>query len=168
MTKAPSESRRASNTILRSWGTSITGDVLSIGSSSDADGEGRQYRSYFPRATRYRTSEPEPYEGCDLVLDVRHMVAIPTASVDAIFCSGVLEHVDDVRAAVGECRRVLTPGGSFLVGVPFDQPVHRAPQDFWRFTEFGVRYLLKAFTIRELRTIGDPRHPSAYWAWAVK
>jgi SAM-dependent methyltransferase len=163
-----SANRHASNTILRAWGASIVGDVLSLGSSTDQDGEGGTYREYFPRATRYRTSEPEPYPGCDLVLDARHMPEIRTASIDCIFCSGVLEHVDDVRAAMGECRRVLAAGGAFLVGVPFDQPIHRAPQDFWRFTEFGVRHLLRAFTIRDLQAIGDPKHPAAYWAWAVK
>lgn len=163
-----SPARQESNAILKNWGATITGDVLSLGSSTDSDGDGQTYRSYFPNATRYRTSEPEPYLGCDLVLDARHMPEISTASIDCIFCSGVLEHVDDVRAAVGECRRVLKTGGSFLVGVPFDQPVHRAPQDFWRFTEYGVRYLLKAFQIRDLRTIGNPKHPSAYWVWAVK
>jgi SAM-dependent methyltransferase len=163
-----SPARQESNAILKAWGAAITGDVLSLGSSTDADGEGRTYRSYFPSASRYRTSEPSPYPGCDLVLDVRHMPDIPTASLDCVFCSGVLEHVDDVRSAVGECRRVLKAGGVFLAGVPFNQPVHRAPQDFWRFTEYGVRYLLAAFHIRELRTIGNPKHPSAYWVWAVK
>ena len=40
-------------------------------------------------------------------------------------------------------------GGTFLVGVPFAQPIHRAPQDFWRFTEYGIRYLLRAFAIEQ-------------------
>jgi SAM-dependent methyltransferase len=164
----PSDARRESNAILRDWCAPITGDVLSLGSSTDSDGEGRVYRDYFPLASRYRTSEPTTYPGCDLVVDIRHMPEIETASVDCVFCSGVLEHVGDVRAAVGECRRVLRAGGVFLVGVPFYQPVHRAPEDFWRFTEYGVRYLLSAFIIRDLRTIGDQKMPSAYWVQAVK
>lgn len=163
-----SPGRKESNAILRAWCSQITGDVLSIGSSTDQDGAGGRYRDYFTNATRYRTSEPKPRDGCDLVLDVRCMPQIDGASIDAVFCSGVLEHVDDVWAAVGECYRVLKRGGSFLVGVPFYQPVHRAPQDFWRFTEYGIRYLLKAFAIRNLRTIGDAKQPSAYWVWAVK
>ena len=166
--KGPSDARQASNAILRTWGATITGDVLSLGSSTDQDGSGQSYRSYFPRASRYRTSEPAPYPGCDLVVDVRHMPEIASDSLDCVFCSGVLEHVDDVVAAVSECHRVLKAGGIFLVGVPFYQQVHRAPQDFWRFTEFGVRYLLRGFASLDIRTIGDTKRPSAYWARAVK
>jgi ubiquinone/menaquinone biosynthesis C-methylase UbiE len=81
----------------------------------------------------------------------------------------VLEHVDDCHAAVRECWRILKAGGTFLVGVPFAQPLHRAPQDFWRFTEFGIRFLLRAFAIEEIRAIGtDPQAPSAYWVRARK
>jgi predicted SAM-dependent methyltransferase len=121
------------------------------------------------RAAAYLTSGPGKTKGCDLVLDARWMPGIQTGSVDAVFCSGVLEHVDDCHAAVAECWRILKSGGTFLVGVPFSQPLHRAPQDFWRFTEYGVKYLLRAFVLDELRAIGeDPKAPTAYWVRARK
>lgn len=41
------------------------------------------------------------------------------ASVDAIICSEVLEHVPDWRAVVGEFFRVLKPEGVLGVSVPF-------------------------------------------------
>lgn len=163
-----SPGRAQSNAILREWCRNITGTVLSIGSSSDQDGAGASYRDYFTSADYYYTSEPTAGRG-DLVLDVRSMPSLVDASVDAVFCNGVLEHVDDCHAAVGECWRILKLGGTFIVGVPFAQPVHRAPQDFWRFTEFGLRYLLRAFYIQDLRAIGDdPKGPSAYLARARK
>lgn len=162
-----SPGRAESNAILRDWCGQVRGVVLSIGSSTDKDGNGSTYRQYFTQATQYVTSEPGP--GCDVQLDVRSMPSVHDGTFDAVFCSGVLEHVDDVNAAVAECWRVLKSGGAFLVGVPFAQPLHRAPQDFWRFTEFGVRYLLKAFSIQELRAIGpDPKAPTAYWVLAIK
>ena len=145
----------------------MTGDVLSVGSGDDGDGAGRGYRSYFKSARRYVTSEPEP--GCDLVLDVRAMPQIADASFDAVFCSGVLEHVDDCPAAVAECHRILRPGGLFLVGVPFQQKMHHVPQDFWRFTEFGLRYLLRAFKVEAVEAVGSDRwFPLSYWARARK
>ena len=162
-----SPGRAQSNAILREWCPRITGTVLSLGSSSDQDGAGVRYREYFSRADRYLTSEP--IEGCDLVLDARSMPSMEDESVDAVFCSGVLEHIDDCHSAVRECWRILKTGGAFLVGVPFAQPLHRIPQDFWRFTEFGLRFLLRAFAIEDLRAIGDdPNAPSAYWALARK
>jgi SAM-dependent methyltransferase len=164
-----SPGRAQSNAILREWCPAITGTVLSIGSSSDKDGDGSMYREYFAKADRYLTSEPEAPTRCDLALDVRSMPAMADESVDVVFCNGVLEHVDDCHAAVRECWRILKAGGTFLVGVPFAQPLHRAPQDFWRFTEYGVRYLLRAFEIDDLRAIGaDPKAPTAYLVRARK
>ena len=153
--------------LLRAWCAGLTGDVLSIGSADDRAGNGQSYRDYFKAASSYTTSEVDP--GCDLVLDVRDMPSVPDASYDVVFCSGVLEHVDDCHAAVRECHRVLKPGGVFLVGIPFQQRIHRAPQDFWRFTEYGVRYLLRSFQIDALEAIGDdPKFPWAYWVRAIK
>lgn len=164
-----SRARSLSDVVLARWAPAVTGDVLSIGSGSDADGAGRRYRDYFRAATSYTTSEVVAVPGCDLVLDVRAMPEIADASFDAVFCSGVLEHVDDCHAAVRECARILRPGGFFLVGVPFQQRLHRVPQDFWRFTEFGIRYLLRAFTIEAVEAIGtDPKFPWTYWVRARK
>src|SRR5690242_2949208 len=95
-----SPGREQSNALLRVWGRDVTGTVLSLGSSSDSDGAGARYASYFPKASRYLTSEPTIDPRCDLVLDARHMPTVATGSIDAIFCSGVLEHVDDCHAAV--------------------------------------------------------------------
>ncbi len=39
-------------------------------------------------------------------------------SFDAIYCSHVLEHIPDDRAAMAECWRVLRPGGGALFMVP--------------------------------------------------
>jgi len=159
--------RQTSNALLAGWCQAITGDVLSIGSGQDADKQGRKYRDYFTWAASYATSEIVP--GCDLRLDVRRMPEVPSASYDAVFCSGVLVHVDDIGAAVAECHRVLRPGGWFLVGVPFNQPIHRAPLDFWRFTEYGLRWLLRAFRVDDVQAIGsDPKSPASYWVRARK
>lgn len=164
-----SEARRRSDAVLRKWAPSISGDVLSIGSMGDRDGTGHRYREYFRAARSYTTSEVEPTPGCDLVIDVRAMPQIADASYDCLFVSGVLEHVDDCHGAVSECWRVLRPGGIFLCGVPFAQRLHRAPQDFWRFTRHGVEWLLRAFTIEEIVAIGDdPKFPWTYWAKARK
>lgn len=164
-----SRARTLSDAVLARWAPAITGDVLSVGAAADRDGAGRRYRDYFRAARSYTTSEVAPTAGCDLVLDVRAMPSVPDGSYDAVFCGGVLEHVDDCHAAVRECARILRPGGIFLVGVPFAQRLHRAPQDFWRFTRHGVEYLLRAFDIEAIEAIGpDPRFPWTYWVRARK
>lgn len=164
-----SQARTMSDAVLQRWCKPLTGDVLSIGSASDRDGNGGTYRQYFRSASSYTTSEVTPTPGCDLVLDVRAMPKIDSERFDVVFCSGVLEHVDDPWSAVAECHRVLRRNGIFLVGVPFQQRLHRAPQDFWRFTEYGVRHLLKAFQIEAIEAIGtDVKFPWTYWVKARK
>ena len=159
-----SPERKASNALLKRWAATVTGDVLSIGSSTDHDGAGNFYRYYFKQAQSYTTSEVRP--GCDLVLDVRSMPTVPDECYDALFVSGVLEHVDDIWSAVRECYRIVKRGGVLLLGVPFCQPIHRAPHDFWRFTEHALRYLLSAFVIEDLIAIGPALLPGAYWVKA--
>lgn len=61
--------------------------------------------------------------------DVRRLDAWRDASVDLIVCNHVLEHVDDLYAALRELHRVLRPEGHLLLTVPFAS--HRAPTVVW-------------------------------------
>lgn len=63
----------------------------------------------------------------DLQLDITDM-DLPDDSFDSIICSHVLEHVPDDEAAMGEMHRVLKPGGTLLVLVPF-RPEHQTYED---------------------------------------
>ena len=56
-------------------------------------------------------------------------IPLPDRSVDVVFSSNVLEHVEDLPTAFAEFRRVLRPGG---VGV------HAMPTPAWRFWTFAA------------------------------
>jgi len=58
---------------------------------------------------------------------------------DAVTCLEVLEHVAEPELVLGEIGRVLKPGGRAWVSTPFLYPLHDAPFDFRRYTEFGLR-----------------------------
>ncbi len=170
--RCPSSGRKESNKWLHHNCRDTKGDVLSIGSGNDADQEGDCYRNYFPMATSYTTSEISEEFKCDLTLDVRSMPNMKDRSYDCVFCSGVLEHVDDYQAGLSELTRILKAGGLLLLGVPFRQPIHMGSQDFWRFTEHGIKYLLKdSYEIINIVSIDKRKgagFPSAYWIKAKK
>lgn len=168
---SPTASRLQSNRWLREHCSEIEGSVLSIGSAVDSDRQGGKYSEYFSKASSYTTSEVNEGFGSDLVLDVRSMPEIEDESYDCVYCSGVLEHVDDYRSGLEEITRILKPGGIFLLGLPFRQPPHHVPHDYWRFTEYGIRYLLEGdFDIIDVTGIdvNSSGMPSAYWVKAGK
>lgn len=167
-----SRARKESNKWLRRNCKDIQGKILSIGSGSGDDGEGDYYNNYFPMASSFTTSEISEEFESDLRLDIRSMPEMEDDSYDCIFCSGVLEHVDDFQAAFDELTRILKTGGILLLGLPFRQAIHRSPHDFWRFTEFGIKHLLKgSYRINDMASIDAKmgmEFPATYWVKAVK
>ncbi len=75
---------------------------------------------------------------------------------DAALCLVVLEHVPAPADVLGEMRRVMRPGGQMLLVVPLLWEVHQAPNDYFRFTRFGIEKLLlqSGFAIDTLTPIG--------------
>ena len=79
----------------------------------------------------------------DVVADIQHMPAVTSESVDAVICTEVLEHVADPAAALGEIARVLRPGGVLILSVPHLSPIHEAPNDYYRYTRYGLAHLFE-------------------------
>lgn len=73
-------------------------------------------------------------------------IPLPDNSHDLLLCTEVLEHAVDPVILIQEMHRVLRPGGTLLVTVPFAARVHHAPFDFHRFTRFQLATMLSSFT----------------------
>lgn len=70
----------------------------------------------------------------DIVGDVFDIFSeIPNACVDSIYCSHFIEHLDEVKLFLTECRRILRPGGAIVIVVPhfsnsffYSDPTHHS------------------------------------------
>jgi ubiquinone/menaquinone biosynthesis C-methylase UbiE len=52
-------------------------------------------------------------------IEREQQVPVPSASIDFIFCSEVIEHIYDTEAAFAEFARLLRPGGRVLITTPY-------------------------------------------------
>lgn len=68
-------------------------------------------------------------------------------SADVVFSDQVLEHVRYPWKAIDETYRVLRPGGLHICTTCAFNPIHRCPQDYWRFTCDGLRVLHERFQV---------------------
>lgn len=67
-----------------------------------------------------------------------------------------LEHVREPGQVIRELARVLMPGGRLLLVVPHEWEVHQAPHDYFRYTRYGLAYLLTqaGLEVEQLFAIG--------------
>lgn len=80
----------------------------------------------------------------DFNYDIHDMV-FEDGKFEFVACLAVLEHVPYPQRAIAEMFRVLKPGGEIWVEVPFNQPYHPSPQDYWRVTPEGMKIWMENF-----------------------
>jgi SAM-dependent methyltransferase len=95
------------------------------------------------------------YSRLDVVGD---LAALPFRDgvFDASLNVTTLEHVRDPLRVLSEIGRTLAPGGKLLLIVPHEWEEHQQPHDFYRYTRYGLDYLLRGagFDQFEIRPVG--------------
>ncbi|MEK7639428.1 MAG: class I SAM-dependent methyltransferase [Patescibacteria group bacterium] len=104
------------------------------------------YGDIFPNR---HTLDIDPLRKPDTVGDV-HQLPFGDGSFDHILCTEVLEHLHTPQRAIDEMHRVLRENGRLILTTRFVFPIHDAPNDFYRYTKYGLRHLLRAWDIEEL------------------
>jgi SAM-dependent methyltransferase len=66
-------------------------------------------------------------------------------SYDVIVFSEVLEHVHFPHLAIENIHRLLSDQGRLILTVPFIFPIHERPRDYFRYTRYGLEFLLRDF-----------------------
>lgn len=87
----------------------------------------------------------------DIVADAHDLHMFKEDEFDRILCTEVLEHLHTPQKAVDEMFRVLKKGGVLILTTRFIFPLHDVPCDYYRFTKYGLRHLLKNFEITEMK-----------------
>jgi SAM-dependent methyltransferase len=78
----------------------------------------------------------------DVEHDLNEPLPFSDGSFETALLSDVLEHTRHPATVLREIQRVLAPGGTLLLNVPFYYWLHEQPHDYFRFTEHGLRSLL--------------------------
>ena len=109
----------------------------------DAGAGNAPYKSLFTH-TRYECADFEqidkPYLTPTYSCDLAHL-PVEDHRFDAVLFTQVMEHLPDPLAVLRELHRVLKPGGRLLYSGPLFYEEHEQPYDYYRYTQFGLRYL---------------------------
>jgi SAM-dependent methyltransferase len=92
---------------------------------------------------RYINLDYADFAEPDLIADATRL-PLRDASVDAVYSTGVFEHIADPLRAGAEVARVLKPGGRATIGWAFMQPIHSEGHHFYNATPWGVENAFKA------------------------
>jgi SAM-dependent methyltransferase len=81
-------------------------------------------------------------ENVDVFYDGKH-IPFDDSSFDSVFATEVFEHVFNLDEILSEINRVMKKDGRLLITLPFVWYQHEKPNDFARYTEFGISHLLR-------------------------
>lgn len=112
-----------------------TGRTLDLGSQAGP------YAALFPHRVSLDMARGP---GVQVIGDAQAL-GILDGAFEVVLCTEMLEHLPEPQRGLDEIYRVLAPGGTLVLTTRFLFPVHDAPHDYFRFTKFGLRYLLRRF-----------------------
>ncbi len=81
--------------------------------------------------------------GVDRVLDMEVANENDLGMFDHVECTSMLEHVKHPWLVAVNIERMLNPGGTLFVTVPFNWRVHAYPDDYFRMTLSGIQILFE-------------------------
>ncbi len=79
----------------------------------------------------------------DIAADLNKPLPIDSSVADTVVSLSVMEHLCEPQMMLNEAFRILKPGGSMVLQVPWQWWIHEAPYDFFRYTPYGLNYLFE-------------------------
>ena len=86
----------------------------------------------------YNNTDITPFNGEDIPFE--------NEKFDAVICTEVLEHVQQYQKLIDEMNRVMKPGATGIVTIPWSARFHYAPYDYFRYTPSSLKTMFSKFS----------------------
>lgn len=97
--------------------------------------------------------------------DLSKELPIDSNCIDNIVCLEVLEHLPEPYLLISEAFRILKPKGKIILSTPFQWREHEQPWDYYRYTRYGLEYLLTKAGFKNICITAK----SGFWVmWVLK
>jgi SAM-dependent methyltransferase len=139
---------------LSNIGSRYSGALLDVGCGK------MPYRSYFPNIGRYSGIDkgiPDSIPAnSEFVAGDILSLPFKDEEFEVVLLTQVIEHVPEPLLLLREIHRVLRRNGALILTAPQMGRLHGEPNDFYRFTKYGLSYLLdkQGFAIKHIDTHG--------------
>jgi SAM-dependent methyltransferase len=133
------------------------GRTLIVGSAIESDKEDRRSRYADVLGVDMREGA-----GVDRVLDLENELPDDLGKFDHVECLSVLEHSRRPWNLARNLERLMEPGATMFLLVPFVWRFHSYPNDLWRFTHEGVKELFPGIRWESLMYASDKLRPDHY------
>lgn len=116
--------------------------VLNVGSGGDVEKTIRRRQA--GQGFTVVTVDISPDRNPDIVADIVSFRS--SQNFTYVVMSEVLEHIPEPKKAIDNVYSLLVGGGKLVLTTPFIYPLHDRPHDYYRYTKYGLSYLLKDFS----------------------
>ena len=146
-----------------------TRQVLEVGARVVQDGLVHQYpadwkvggyrSSIAPHRGIYTGLDMEAGTNVDIVISDPYHWPVEDEFYGLVLSAQCLEHVEDLKAFMAECFRIIIPGGLSMHVAPSAGPYHAFPVHAWMIMKDGMRWLLETSGFEVLEADQWKRHP---------
>lgn len=118
------------------------GNLLDLGCGK------KPYKKIFERYIQKYVGLDIDKSEADILCSIENISRIKKDSFDTILSTQVLEHVENPAKMIKDSYKILKKGGCIILTAPMTWQLHEQPRDFYRYTKYGLRYLLESAGFR--------------------
>lgn len=105
-----------------------------------------EYKKFFNHV-KYESADfcqvsEKKYGEIDYICDLSS-IPVENERFNVVICTQVLEHIPEPVNVLKEFNRILKTDGKLYLSAPLFYEEHEVPYDFYRYTQYGLKYLLE-------------------------